>query len=52
MDQLGHIPDTAEAFVWDRSRFEVVDMDGMRIEKVIVEEMSPRADAAPAVSTY
>ena len=32
MDQLGHIPDTAEAFVWDRSRFEVVDMDGMRID--------------------
>lgn len=52
MDQLGHIPDTAEAFVWDRFRFEVVDMDGMRIDKVLVEEMSPRHEVVPTVSTY
>ena len=34
---LGHIPMTGEAFCWDRFRFEIVDMDGLRIDKVLVE---------------
>ena len=34
---LGHIPVTGEAFCWDRFRFEIVDMDGLRIDKVLVE---------------
>ncbi|MBA3275886.1 MAG: HlyC/CorC family transporter, partial [Chloroflexia bacterium] len=41
MDQLGHIPAPAESFVWDDVRYEVMDMDGFRIDKVLV---SPPTD--------
>ncbi len=41
MNQLGHIPSPAESFVWEGVRYEVVDMDGFRIDKVLV---SPLAD--------
>lgn len=34
--ELGHIPQEGEHFVWQRVRFEVVDMDGRRIDKVLV----------------
>lgn len=34
--QLGHIPSTAEHFEWNRLRFEVIDMDGNRVDKVLV----------------
>lgn len=34
--QLGHIPSTAEYFEWNRLRFEVIDMDGNRVDKVLV----------------
>ncbi len=37
--QLGHIPSPAEYFFWDRLRFEVVDMDGPRVDKVLVVPM-------------
>lgn len=33
---LGRIPHTADYFEWDRLRFEVVDMDGNRVDKVMV----------------
>jgi len=33
---LGHIPETAEAFAWERWRFEVMDMDGPRVDKVLL----------------
>ncbi len=36
MDQLGHIPAPAESFVWDDVRYEVMDMDGFRVDKVLV----------------
>ena len=34
--QLGHIPSAAEYFEWAGMRFEVIDMDGNRIDKVLV----------------
>jgi putative hemolysin len=34
--QIGHIPATAEHFVWEGLRFEVLDMDGNRIDKILV----------------
>ncbi|WP_119418440.1 hemolysin family protein [Desertibaculum subflavum] len=34
--RLGHIPQTGESFEWNGFRFEVVDMDGRRIDKVLV----------------
>jgi putative hemolysin len=36
MAQLGHIPSVAEHFQWNGFRFEVMDMDGRRIDKVLV----------------
>jgi putative hemolysin len=44
MAALGRIPKTGEAFCWDRFRFEVVDMDGRRIDKVLVEWRSRPPD--------
>lgn len=34
--RLGHIPATGESFEWNNFRFEVIDMDGRRIDKVLV----------------
>ncbi len=36
MLQLGHIPDPADQFEWEGLRFEVVDMDGRRVDKILV----------------
>lgn len=37
LDQLGHVPTAAEHFHWGGMRFEVVDMDGRRIDKVLIQ---------------
>jgi putative hemolysin len=34
--QFGHIPRAGESFTWQSHRFEVMDMDGARIDKVLV----------------
>jgi len=36
MAQLGRIPSAADHFEWKQLRFEVVDMDGHRVDKVLV----------------
>ena len=36
MAALGHIPQTGEVFAWHGIRFEVVDLDGARIDKLLV----------------
>ena len=40
--RLGHVPETGDQFVWDRWRFRVVEMDGRRIDKVLVEPAQGR----------
>ncbi len=40
MNYLGRIPETADVLVWGGLRFEVVDMDDMRVDKVLVERVS------------
>jgi len=35
LSALGHIPDTGESFVYEGWRFEIVDLDGRRIDKVL-----------------
>ncbi|AWK88924.1 hemolysin family protein [Azospirillum thermophilum] len=37
LDHLGHIPQAAEHFFWNGIRFEVIDMDGRRIDKVLIQ---------------
>ncbi len=36
MASLGRIPEVGDTFDWDNRRFEVVDMDGRRIDRVLV----------------
>jgi putative hemolysin len=45
LKRLGHIPRTGEHFDWDGWRFEVVDMDRHRVDKLLV---SQRPDAQVA----
>lgn len=40
LEQLGHIPEAGVSFEYANARFEVVDMDGNRIDKVLVENMA------------
>ena len=35
--QLGHVPEAGDQFTWDRWRFRVAEMDGRRVDKVVVE---------------
>lgn len=43
LDRFGHIPKAGEYFTWQDIRFEVVDMDGRRIDKILIQ----KAPAAP-----
>ncbi|MBC7812863.1 MAG: HlyC/CorC family transporter [Burkholderiales bacterium] len=45
MTQQGRVPAVADQFEWNGLRFEVVDMDGNRVDKVLVEQL-PAKDAA------
>lgn len=42
LHQLGRIPESADHFDWEDLRFEVVDMDGRRVDKVLVRRRSGR----------
>ena len=44
MHRLGRIPREGERFDWQGYRFEVMDMDGRRVDKVLVETI-PGDDA-------
>jgi putative hemolysin len=48
LDRLGRIPVEAEVFEWRGLRFEVVDMDGRRIDKVLVTRLAGVPEAPPA----
>jgi putative hemolysin len=37
---LGRLPATADAVEWERWRFEVVDLDGKRVDKVLVSALT------------
>jgi putative hemolysin len=47
MARLGHVPRTADTFEWGGLRFEVVDMDGRRVDKVMVHRVVPANAAQP-----
>jgi putative hemolysin len=51
--QMGRVPTVAESFEWHGLRFEIVDMDGKRIDKVLVmskESVSSEITAKPGES--
>lgn len=41
MARLGRVPKTADTFEWGGMKFEVIDMDGRRIDKVLVTRNHP-----------
>ena len=47
--RLGQIPQIGDAFLWDGLRFEIVDMDGRRIDRVLVSAVEP---AQPATADF
>ncbi|RCS31294.1 HlyC/CorC family transporter [Rhodanobacter denitrificans] len=44
MTALGHVPQTGETFAWRGIRFEVVDLDGARIDKLLVTRLPAQAE--------
>lgn len=48
--QMGRVPSVAEHFEWNDLRFEVVDMDGKRIDKVLVTPLA-KITTEPAVKS-
>jgi putative hemolysin len=42
MHYLGHIPQSGEHFEWSGVRFEVMDMDGIRVDKILVSQLTPK----------
>jgi magnesium and cobalt exporter, CNNM family len=48
MTRLGRVPHEGDRFAWGPLTFEVVDMDGRRVDKVMIERQAAQADdAAP-----
>jgi len=45
IEMLGHIPVEGESTTWHGLKFEIVDLDGARIDKVLVSPIA-RADQA------
>lgn len=50
MTQLGDIPQPGDSFDWARLHFEVLDMDGNRVDKVLVSAIEP-SEEIPATAT-
>jgi putative hemolysin len=46
--RLGRVPRIADHFEWNDLRFEIVDMDGNRIDRVLVVPPQRPADEPPA----
>ena len=47
MTTLGRVPQAADHFEWNGLRFEVMDMDGRRVDKVLVTTLPPRPTTQP-----
>jgi putative hemolysin len=41
MTELGRMPVSGDIFEWENFRFEVMDMDGRRVDKVLITKLSP-----------
>ena len=39
--RLGQIPQVGDSFLWEGLRFEIVDMDGRRIDRILVASVAP-----------
>ncbi|HEY2189962.1 MAG TPA: hemolysin family protein [Caldimonas sp.] len=48
---LGRLPEEADAVEWEGWRFEVVDLDGKRVDKVLASALAPQAIAHESAGT-
>jgi putative hemolysin len=44
---LGRIPETGDTLTWESFKFEIVDMDENRIDKILISRLAPEEDAIP-----
>lgn len=51
MTTLGRVPQAGDSFEWSQLRFEVMDMDGNRVDKVLVAPLTTDAPTATAEPT-
>jgi putative hemolysin len=51
IDRFGHIPKAGEHFTWDSWRFEVVDMDRHRVDKVLLSAAPPPPQVGTAAGS-
>jgi putative hemolysin len=51
MEQLTRIPITGDTFTWSGFRFEVVDMDGNRVDKVLISQIIDESQSPPDEET-
>lgn len=51
LHQLGHVPKEGESFVWENFRFEIIDMDRHRLDKILVSLKSPVESAGTQESS-
>lgn len=49
MSQLGVVPTPGQRFSWDKYHFEVVDMDGKRVDKLLITVNNPSEKPAAAL---
>ena len=45
--RMGRVPSVSESFEWNGLRFEIVDMDGKRIDKVLVSKVAHKDESLP-----
>ena len=45
LQQLGHLPDAGESFRYGEIKVEVVDMDGRRVDRILVQRLSENDEA-------
>jgi len=45
--RMGRVPSVSETFGWNGLRFEIVDMDGKRIDKVLVSKVAHKDESLP-----
>lgn len=46
MSQLGSIPTSGSSFIWNGMRYEILDMDGRRVDKVLVSKIPLEDESA------
>ncbi len=51
LSQLGSIPATGDAFDWNGFHFEIVDMDGLRIDRIFVSRIDADGEASGTEDT-